>query len=397
LYVTAAKEGDGSSSGPINDGFDNDKNFAKNHSQAVCFAIPIVAYSFLGIEVIAVTAFEAKNSTSLRWPSRIIAYAIFILYFLCTIGETLTVGWRDTHLPQIYQGLANSTNGGGLGTMTPPNSTSLVVNAAWAAGHHNIASLLNGCLVFSVLSASNTSLYVSSRTLYGLTHDVPDTNWFGKRINKLSLVVRQTGVPAPALLFSAVSFFWLPFLQLKAGYAIQDLIEIMAVSASVSCLIVWAALCLAFIRYERWLEICDEGLKTKHQHYRRHSSQYTSWTFLFIFQPYIAWLGLAGCILVFGFTSATWWSTPATFAKVAVAYAAHILLFGLFVISKLINRRWWVKLNPDVTVLVKALDRLRWLKNDQRPTGVEQLMQSLEAQSAPRVDGMSADNNTLEL
>jgi amino acid transporter len=29
-------------------------------------------------------------------------------------------------------------------------------------------------------------------------------------------------VPAAALFFSAVSFFWLPFLHLKAGYAIED-------------------------------------------------------------------------------------------------------------------------------------------------------------------------------
>lgn len=184
----------------------------------MCYAIPLVAYSFLGIEIVAVTAFEAQYSTSLKYPSRIIAYAVFFLYLLCTIGETLTVRWTDGHLPLIYGGGKNSN-----GTMDgPPNSTSLIVNAAWEAGHKSLAGFLNGCLIFSVLSASNTSLYVSSRTLYGLTRDIPDTNWFGRRLNKLSLVVRKTGVPAAALLFSAVSFFWLPFLQLKAGYAIGD-------------------------------------------------------------------------------------------------------------------------------------------------------------------------------
>jgi hypothetical protein len=80
----------------------------------------------------------------------------------------------------------------------------------------------------------------------------------------------------------------------------------------------------------------------------------------------------------------------------------HIILFGLFVICKLINRRWWVKLDPDVTALVKALDRLRWLKNDQRPTEEEEFAQNLEAQQAssmpmaramevPSVDGVSVD------
>lgn len=59
------------------------------------------------------------------------------------------------------------------------------------------------------------------------------------------------------------------------------MIEIVAVTASVSCLIVWAALCLAFIRYEKWLRICDDGLKDSHEYYRRPSSAYTSYTFPF--------------------------------------------------------------------------------------------------------------------
>jgi hypothetical protein len=38
----------------------------------------------------------------------------------------------------------------------------------------------------------------------------------------------------------------------------------------------------------------------------------------------------------------------------------------MFLIFKLINRRWWVRLNPDMSVLVAALDRLRWLKKGER-------------------------------
>ncbi|KAF8848234.1 amino acid transporter [Acephala macrosclerotiorum] len=381
LYVIAAQQGDGKSSGPINDGFKNNATFADNRSEAVCYAIPLVAYGFLGIEIVAVTAFEAQYSSSLKLPSQVIAYAIFVLYFLCTIGETLTVRWTNNHLPKIYGGGKNNA-----GNVSWPSSTSMIVEATWAAGHKSIAGFLNGCMIFSVLSSSNTSLYVSSRTLYGLARDIPDTNWFGKKLKGLSIVVRQTGVPAMALLFSAVLSFWLPFLQLKAGYAIQDLIEIMAVSASVSCLVVWAALCLAFIRYERWLELCDDKLKLipQHEHYRRASENYKAYAFIGSWgQPYVAWLGLIGCFLVFGFTSATWWSTKADLTKVAVAYAAHVIFFLLFVVFKLFNQRWWVRLNPDVTVLVGELNRLTWLKQDQKPKIEEQRMHDLAAQAAP--------------
>jgi amino acid transporter len=182
------------------------------------YAIPLVAYSSLGIEIVAVAAFEAKYSWDLKWPSRFIAYFVFALYFLCTIGEALNTKWNSDHLPSIYGGVGNSST-----TAPPPanpRSTNLIVNAAWTAGHKDIAGFLNGCLLFSVLSASNTSLYVSSRTLYGMTREIPDTNWFGKWIHKLSLVVPQTGVPAAALLFSAASFYWLPFLS-RFGKAIS--------------------------------------------------------------------------------------------------------------------------------------------------------------------------------
>lgn len=159
------------------------------------------------------TAFEARDASALRWPSRWIAYVVFLLYLLCTIGEALNVAWSDPHLPVIYSDPVAKNS-----TMNPPTSI-VTIFTTFLAGYQSLAGFLNGCLIFSVPSISNTSLYVSSRTLYGIT---PDTNWLNKQIRRLRLVVPRTGVPAAALLFSAASFFWLPFLQLKGGYALQD-------------------------------------------------------------------------------------------------------------------------------------------------------------------------------
>jgi hypothetical protein len=63
------------------------------------------------------------------------------------------------------------------------------------------------------------------------------------------------------------------------------------------------------------------------------------------------------------------------------------------VIFKLINRRWWVKLDPDVTALVRQLDRLRWLKKDQQPTEEEQLMQDVAAQNVPPTSAAEISEN----
>jgi amino acid transporter len=70
--------------------------------------------------------------------------------------------------------------------------------------------------------------------------------------------------------------------------------------------------------------------------YKRNSMLYKSYTFLSWLQPWIAWAGLIGCILTFAFSSAIWWSKPASFTKVAAAYAAVCLLLSLqftFIVS----------------------------------------------------------------
>lgn len=185
--------------------------------QNFSYAIPYVALSFVGIEIVAVAGFEAKYTRDLRWPSRYIAWVVTLLYLLCTVGEVLTTKWDDPLLPSIYNGHRSNT--------TDPvkfESHNIVINATSTFGTPTLTSFLNGCLLFSVISSANTSLYVSSRTLYGLAMGVPQTNWMGRQIRRLSLVVPRTGVPGPALVVSALAFVWLPFLQLKKGYAISD-------------------------------------------------------------------------------------------------------------------------------------------------------------------------------
>ena len=183
-----------------------------------------MAYSFLGIEIVAVTAYEARDASSLRWPSRYIPLVVFLLYILCTISEILNVSWENRHLAYIYGGIGDSTTSA---MADHPSSVNMAIIAVYEGGYKKLAGFLNGCLIFSVLSASNTSLYVSSRTLYGMVRVLPDTNWTYQKIRWLSLVTKRTGVPAPALLVSAVSFFWLPFLQLKQGYALQHVSSIL--------------------------------------------------------------------------------------------------------------------------------------------------------------------------
>ena len=55
--------------------------------------------------MVAISAFEARDLTSLRRLSISIAYAVFVLYLPCVIGEILDVSWLDGDLPAIYGGV----------------------------------------------------------------------------------------------------------------------------------------------------------------------------------------------------------------------------------------------------------------------------------------------------
>jgi amino acid transporter len=76
-------------------------------------------------------------------------------------------------------------------------------------------------MIFSVLSASNTSLYVASRTLYGLAVNVPETNAIGRQLHKIGHVM-DNGIPPWSIVLSALSFLWLPFVVTKGGYTISN-------------------------------------------------------------------------------------------------------------------------------------------------------------------------------
>lgn len=164
------------------------------------------------------TAYEAKDSKSLAWPSRVVAYVISVSYFFCALGEVLNVEWTNTKLPVIYF----KGNGAKPRPNPPPRSTAVVVLAAQQAGYKIIPGFLTGCMIFSVLSASNTALYVASRTLYGMTREITTTRWPISWLSGVGTVIRSTGVPHWALIISALAFYWLPLIQLKSGFKVQD-------------------------------------------------------------------------------------------------------------------------------------------------------------------------------
>ena len=174
-----------------------------------------MAYAFVGLETIAICAFEARDIRSLRRPSRVIAYYMLFIYLWCAVGEFLNVRWTSAALP-----LLEDVDSSGRAP-SPYQSSSIIVIACLQMGYSNLSAFVNGCIVFSALSASNSILYGASRTLYGMTRNISP---YGKMswAAKLGTVWHKNRVPMWALLVSAFVFIWLPFLELTNNVAVND-------------------------------------------------------------------------------------------------------------------------------------------------------------------------------
>ena len=187
--------------------------------------IPYITYGFLGVETVAVAAFEAREPRSLRASAKWIAYVIAFLFVLCGIGETLNIAWDDGRLPQLVEKrdkiqVRDATQSAA--------HYSVLVLAARITGHKAAAGVWNGFLILSSLSAANTALYVASRALYGLCRDLPQdipqdkVSRLKRWPSKLGALDPRTRVPFWALIASTAIFFWLPFLHLQKGTSAQD-------------------------------------------------------------------------------------------------------------------------------------------------------------------------------
>ncbi len=178
-------------------------------------ALPITAYAYLGVEIVAVTAFEAGNPKALRFPAKWIAYVVLALEFSVVLGEVLNIEWTDPMLPRL-QGQPDILGAG--------HSHVVFVLAAIKAGIPGLSSFLTGCVIFSILSSANTALYVASRTLFGLARKIEPTHhfWLMRWLSKLGTTTSHTRVPAWSLLVSLISFCWLPLLHAHNGYTVQQ-------------------------------------------------------------------------------------------------------------------------------------------------------------------------------
>ncbi|KAI5459689.1 amino acid permease/ SLC12A domain-containing protein [Mariannaea sp. PMI_226] len=151
-------------------------------------------FAYLGTELVGVTVAEAQNPRkTIPKAIKLTFYRILIFYCLSVLLVGMIVPYNSENL--IF---ANKAKTGA--------SASPFVVAAEVAGVKIVPHILNACICVFVFSASNSDLYIASRTLYGMASDGSAPAIFKRTDSR--------GVPVYALCFSAL-FACLAFLNVS--------------------------------------------------------------------------------------------------------------------------------------------------------------------------------------
>jgi len=189
--------------------------------RGVWFALPLAITSYIGVEVIAVTAGEARDpEISIPRAMRTIVFRLIIFYLLALTAMLAMTPWNRT----------------GSATV----SGSPFVRAFETVGIPFAAGLMNLVVITAALSSANTNLYLSTRMLFSLSEDGYIPAWAGR--------LSENGVPHFALGLSTVG---LVCAILLAIFAPQNAFLLLYGTAVAGMFFVWTVILLTHLRFRR--------------------------------------------------------------------------------------------------------------------------------------------------
>ncbi|KAI0936272.1 hypothetical protein AcV5_004452 [Taiwanofungus camphoratus] len=216
------------------------------------------AFSYIGTEIVAIAAGEAKN------PRRNLPKAIrrvYIRILLFYIGGVTIIG------------LLVPSNNPDLSLSTSTAAKSPFVIAIKTAGIKGLPSVVNAALLTSAWSAASSDLYTSSRALYGLA--------LAGNAPKIFARTSRNGLPYVSLAFCAL-FSTLAYMGVKTGSG--KVFNWFSAMTSVAGLMTWFGICLTYIRFYK-------GFKA--QGFDRSTLPYAS-----KLQPFAAWYGMCFSLFI---------------------------------------------------------------------------------------------------
>ncbi|KAF8313225.1 hypothetical protein DL93DRAFT_2081309 [Clavulina sp. PMI_390] len=218
-------------------------------------------FSFIGVEIVAITAGEASNPRkTIPKAIRRVYIRILLFYILGTFIIGLLVPSNSTH----------------LGVQSNAFSSPWVI-AIQSAGIRGLPSVINAALLTSAWSAASSDLYVSSRAIYGLaiSHNAPAV--FAR--------TNRSGLPYVAVAFCG-AFSALAYMGTTSGS--NKVFGWFSNMTSIAGLMTWFGISVTYVRFYA-------GLKAQ-------GIDRNTLPFKAPLQPFLAWYAIVST-LVIGFFS----------------------------------------------------------------------------------------------
>ena len=190
--------------------------------KGVWLSLTITVTSYMGVEIIAVTAGEAEDpEVTIPHAMRSIVWRLILFYVLAIAIMVTMVPWNQA---------------GGSSTL----SGSPFVKAFGAAHIPFAATIMNFVVLTAALSSVNTNLYLSTRMLFSLGRGSYAPQWMGK--------VSRNGVPHRALLVSIAGII---AAVLLAVFAPKNAFLMLYGTAVAGMLFVWLVILATHLRFRR--------------------------------------------------------------------------------------------------------------------------------------------------
>ncbi|KAL7416520.1 amino acid permease [Mrakia frigida] len=270
------------------------------------------AFSFIGTEIVAITAGEAVN------PRRNLPRAIKKVYIRILLFYVLGT---------FIIGLIVASDNENLGTTSDAKASPFVI-AIEEAGIKALPSIINACLITAAWSAASADLYTSSRALYGiaLNGDLP----------KIFTRTTKSGLPYVALIVASL-FSFLAYMGIGTGSG--QVFGWLSNMSALAGLMSWFAISVTYLRFRGGMEV---------QGFDRSTLPYKS-----VFAYWGAWYAIVMIAIISFFSAWTVflrdsWDT-ATFIT---NYLPLVIFPVLFVGKKVISKTTW-----------RSLDSLDYITN----------------------------------
>jgi AAT family amino acid transporter len=247
--------------------------------KGVWLALTLVLTSYMGVEIIAVTAGEAERpQETIPRAMRTIVFRLILFYVLAITIMLAMTPWNRT-------GTATGITG------------SPFVSAFSAVGIPYVAGIMNLVVITAALSSSNTDLYLTTRMLFSLSRGGYAPEWLGR--------LSENGVPRRAL---AVSTAGMVAAILLAIFAPAKAFLMLYGVAVAGMFFVWIIILLTHFAFRRALgpeRIACLPLRLR-------------------FFPYSTWLGI---VALLGIAASTFYVDGLQYS--VPAFAPFLLLISL--------------------------------------------------------------------